>query len=451
VQQHVKRTNHYPVVTASPPNMPNAMAIDEDGQDFSYFSKIKFGSKGKDMWMLLDTGAANTWVMGSNCTTSACLAHDTFGSQDSSTLRVTTSPWSVSYGTGTVQGVTVSDTVAFANYSIELGFGSATVTSNDFNNYPMDGILGLGRTASNEIGTPTVMQVLASKNLLQANILGIHLQRNSDGAKDGQITFGGIDHSKYQGAVSYTATVSADSSLWEIPVDDLAVSGVSCKLKAKSAIIDTGTSYILMPPPDAQVFHTQIPGSTNTGGSANYMIPCSSSATVQFTFSGVTYDIHPIDYMGKADSTGKMCASNIVGQQAYSANQWILGDVFLKNVYTVFDFDKDRIGFGVKSAVPSAGSSVTTSSSPNTVTNGASSSLHIPSITTSITKTTVSSSASTSRNPSTSTSASASSTATSTGGDASPLDTTNSAAPIQLHLSCIIVVTITSLLFGALV
>lgn len=428
------------------------MAIDEDGQDLSYFSKVKFGSKGKDMWMLLDTGAANTWVMGSNCTTSACLAHNTFGSQDSSTLHVTTTAWSVSYGTGTVQGVTVSDTVAFANYSVSMSFGSATVTSNDFNNYPMDGILGLGRTASNQIGARTVMQVLAEDNLLEANILGIHLQRNSDGAKDGQITFGGVDHSKFQGSLSYTATVSADSSLWEIPVDDLAVSGTSCKLAGKSAIIDTGTSYILMPPADAQTLHAQIPGSTNTGGSPNFMIPCNSVATVQFSFSGVIYGVHPNDYVGKADNTGKMCASNIIGQQAYSANQWILGDVFLKNVYTVFDFDKNRIGFGLKSAAPSGGSSLTTSASL-TGTTTVSASTRVPSITTGNPKATVSSSVSASPNssaskgPSGSNSPAASSTANpSSGGDGSPLGTTNSALSLQLDLPYLIVIAIFSLL-----
>jgi cathepsin D len=436
--------------------MPNAMAIDEDGQDFSYFSKVKFGSKGKDMWMLLDTGAANTWVMGSNCTTSACLAHDTFGTQDSSTLQVTTTPWSVSYGSGTVQGVTVRDTIAFANYSISTDFGSATVTSNDFNNYPMDGILGLGRTASNEIGTRTVMQVLAEKNLLEANILGIHLQRNSEGAKDGQITFGGVDHSKFKGSLSYTATVSADSSLWEIPVDDLAISGTSCKLAGKSAIIDTGTSYILMPPADAQVLHAQIPGSTDTGGSPNFMIPCNSVATVQFTFSGVTYGVHPKDYVGKADSTGNMCASNIIGLQAYSANQWILGDVFLKNVYTVFDFDKNRIGFGLGSTSSSGGFSLTTSSSM-TGTSSVSSSTRVPAITTSDTKATMSSSISSSptfsasKGPTGSKSPTASSTADpSSGGDGSPLSTTNSALPLQLDLSYLIVIAIFSLLFSGL-
>jgi cathepsin D len=406
--------------------MPNAMAIDEDGQDFSYFSQVKFGSKGKDMWMLLDTGAANTWVMGSSCTTSACLVHNTFGSQDSSTLQITTTPWSVSYGTGTVTGVTASDTIAFANYSIGIDFGSATDTSNDFNNYPMDGILGLGRTASNEIGTRTIMQVLADNNFLGANILGVHLQRNSEGAKDGQITFGGVDYSKFQGSLSYTATVSADSSLWEIPVDDLAISGTSCKLAGKSAIIDTGTSYILMPLADAQTLHAQIPQSTNAGGSPNFMVPCNSVATVQFTFSGVTYSVLPKDYIGKADSAGEMCASNIIGQQAYSADQWILGDAFLKNVYTVFDFDKDRIGFGLKSASPSGGVS---STGPSSLTPTATR--------TSNTKATASSTFPASKGSSVLASPAASATTGPPDGeDGSPLSTTNSAAlPLRLDLS----------------
>jgi cathepsin D len=366
-----------------------------------------------------------------------------------------TTPWSVSYGTGTVEGVTVTDTVAFANYSVQMGFGSATVTSNDFNNYPMDGILGLGRTASNQIGTPTVMQVLDDKNLLQANILGIHLQRNSDGAKDGQITFGGVDRSKFQGSLSYTATVSADSNLWEIPVDDVAVSGTSCKLAGRSAIIDTGTSYVLMPPADAKMLHAQIPGSTNTGGSPNYMIPCSTTKTIQFTFSGVIYSVQSDDYFGKADSTGKMCASNIIGQQAYSANQWILGDVFLKNVYTVFDFDKDRIGFGVESAAPLAGSPMTASSSAGSAAQSASPSTHVSSLTTSTRKTGASSSVSASPSDSTSSRPSASgsgssSAAPSSGADGSPLDTTNSGMAVRWRLPYILVAIMFTLLVSGL-
>ncbi len=444
-EQLAKRDNSYPVVTASTPDLPNAMAIDEDGSDYSYFANMKFGSQGKDMWMLIDTGAANTWVMGSDCTTSACLAHNTFGSQDSSTLSTTTTPFSISYGTGTVEGVVVSDTIAFANYTIEFSFGSAKTTSNDFNNYPMDGIVGLGRPNSDQLGTPSLMTVMDNKNLLRSHVVGVHLQRASDGkaAADGQITFGGIDISKIHGSVSYTNVASTDN-LWEIPNEDAGFNGVSCNLTGKSAIIDTGTSYILMPPSDAAILHAQIPGSTSSGADANFMIPCSTTAPIYFTFSDVTYQVYPKDYMGKV-GTGSMCSSNIIGQEAFGANQWILGDVFLKNVYTVFDFDKNRIGFGMQSAATSSGASSITSAVAHSTT-AASTVAPRHSTTVSATKTAPSTSATTSASASaesTASTSSASASATgSLGGDGSPLDATNSATSVQQHFLVVVFVAI---------
>ncbi|OAP54298.1 hypothetical protein AYL99_11399 [Fonsecaea erecta] len=364
----VKRNNVFSVVNSSAPNVPNAMAINEDGDDYTYFSTMKFGSKGQEMYMLIDSGSANTWVMGSNCKSDACQIHNTYGSEDSSTLQTTTQTWSMTYGTGEVEGVVVKDTVQLANYTVELGFGLASSASDDFNNYPMDGILGLGRPASDALGSPTIMQVLNEKGQLSANILGVHLQRSSDGTNDGQITFGGIDSSKFNGKLSYSKTLNTNS--WQIAASDAGVDGKSVGFQSKTAMVDTGTSYILLPPSDAAALHQLIPGSSANG--ETYTIPCSSSANVFFTISGFQYSVSPKDYVGKPSGSSGSCQSNIIGHQAFGPNDWILGDVFLKNVYTVLDFDNARVGFGtISGAVPVNDNTATTSRSTTSATSSA--------------------------------------------------------------------------------
>jgi cathepsin D len=344
----VKRDNKFPVVLSNQPSNPNALAIHQDGSDFSYFSTVKFGSEGKEMYMLIDTGSANTWVMGSTCKSASCGIHNTFGSADSNTLKMTTKAWSLAYGTGEVDGLVASDKVAFAGYSLDLSFGLASVASDDFNNYPMDGILGFGPPQSNELGTKTIMAALDDQTKLKDNILGVHLQRAADGTKDGELIIGGIDKSKFSGDLNYLPAVNANS--WEIKVDDAYVGGSACGLSGKTAMIDTGTSYLLMPPSDADAVHSKIPGSAHNG--EMFALPCDSSVSLQIGFNGVKYTVSPKDYVGKVSGSG--CISNIIGHQAFGPGQWILGDVFLKNVYTVFDFDKDRIGrflFSIRSTI----------------------------------------------------------------------------------------------------
>lgn len=291
--------------------------------------------------MLIDTGSANTWVFSSDCQSDTCSIHNTFGAADSTTLKSTTETWSLAYGTGSVSGIVATDTIAFANYSVTMGFGLATNASNDFNNYPMDGILGLGRKSSEQLSTPTVMEVLDSSTSISQNILGIHLSRAADGTKDGEITFGGVDTSKFTGSISYTNTSTDDA--WEIPVDDMLVNGTPAKFTGRSAIIDTGTTFILMPPSDAKTLHALIPGTQANG--EMYTLPCSTTAKLQVRISGTLYSISPKDYVGKPVSSGSStCSSTIIGHQAFGDTEWILGDVFLKNVYAVFDFDGKRIG-----------------------------------------------------------------------------------------------------------
>ncbi|KAJ9226297.1 hypothetical protein DTO027B5_2852 [Paecilomyces variotii] len=339
----IRRDNNYPVIKGKTPTMSHSVAIDEDGHDYSYFSVVDFGSQGKEMWMLLDTGGLNTWVMGTDCTSKACAQHNTFGPGDSSSLQVTSNSWDVGYGSGKVSGVLASDKVSFAGFEFTMTFGWAKQTSDDFLQYPFDGILGLGRSDNNQLGTKSFMDAVSDAKLLKSNIVALSLQRASDGAKDGEISFGAVDQNKFAGDITYTNT-TGDASFWQIPLDDASVDGKALNLTGRSAIIDSGTSYILIPPEDASALHALIPGSSPSG--EDFVIPCSSNSTVAITFSGATYAISPKDYVGSTiDNTGNNCMSNIIGHTTFGNTDWLVGDVFMKNVYSVFDYDNNRVGF----------------------------------------------------------------------------------------------------------
>lgn len=91
-------------------------------------------------------------------------------------------------------------------------------------------------------------------------------------------------------------------------------------------------ALILMPPNDAGVLHNAIPNSI-TDGQGNFAIPCNTNASIQIQFNGQKFSISSKDYVGApVQGSSNLCVSNILGQQVGSGNQWLMGDVFLKNV-----------------------------------------------------------------------------------------------------------------------
>lgn len=149
-----------------------------------------------------------------------------------------------------------------------------------------------------------------------------------------------------------TAANVAKGGLWEAKLDGVYINGQSVLTPGSTAItgiIDTGTTLILAPPTFAMSIHAAIPGA-QSDGQGSFAIPCTTQIRMAFGFGGTQFSIDPRDYLGAAvDATGVMCLSNISGQSIGTAGQFLVGDVFLKNVYTVFDADNNQIGFGAKS------------------------------------------------------------------------------------------------------
>ena len=324
--------------------MPNSAAIDQDGTDYSYFAEVQLGSNAKTLYMLLDTGASNTWVMGPDCTSPACSTHLSYGPNDSTSLVESSNAFTIGYGTGDVSGHVITDTFTMAGMTVTLTFGSASTVSDNFANWPMDGLLGLGRFNSSVMQGNSYIQAITNLKTLPTVLFGVSLSRTADGTTDGEIAFGAPDPAKFRGSISYSPMEPGQQG-WEVPVDDMAVAGKPLGLTGNQAFIDTGTTYMLIPASDAQTLFGQVPGSVNSGDYWN--IPCDTTIEIAVVFQGVSFNISPEDYVGDPQGNN-LCQSHIIGHAALGDNQWLLGDTFMKNVYTVFDADQARIGFATR-------------------------------------------------------------------------------------------------------
>ena len=324
-------------MAAAVPTTPTSVGIDQDGTDYSYFAKVKMGSNGTVMNMLLDTGAGTSWVMGHDCDSVPCKRHNNFGAIDSTTFKSKDVEFELHYGSGNVSGTIATDSLTIAGFTLQPTFGIAKVASDDFKNFPIDGILGLAQSKGPH---ETFIETLVAAKVLTANMFGVSISRSTDGPNTGVLNFGAPDPSRFVGDLAYTAVQGPDKDDWAIPMDGISFDGKKADIQFKVAYIDTGTSYIFSKKEEVLRLHGTIPGAT-TADNVTYKVPCTTTLPLIFTFGANSYSISARDWVGP--NVKGQCTSNIYGHDVVG-DAWLLGDTFLKNVYAVFDIDANRIG-----------------------------------------------------------------------------------------------------------
>jgi hypothetical protein len=203
----------------------------------------------------------------------------------------------------------------------------------------------------------------------------------------GGITYGGIDVARFAGPLAW-ATVQATASnffstvyvYWQVSLIDVRVGTNAISIPSNMPIvIDTGTSLTLFPLSIAQEINSLMGlRQLNTGSSSGSYLwgtPCpngnipSSFTPITLTVGSVKLVVAPSTYVfQQADSTGRIiCISGISGQDT-SSKQAILGNVILRQFYTVFDFSAKKIGFAECNRFPNVTSQLVAGSfakSPN--------------------------------------------------------------------------------------
>ncbi|KAF7981561.1 hypothetical protein HWV62_33173 [Athelia sp. TMB] len=287
-------------------------------EDDTYVAAVTVGTQ--VFSLIVDTGSSNTWVGAGTKLTGG-----------TSTGKAVT----VSYGSGSFSGTEYTD-------SGEL-ISQVAKTSSGFTG--VDGIIGFGpvilteNTVTGVTEVPTFLDNLYSQGSISTEVLGVYYTAESgsdDDDTNGELTLGGMQ-----------TTTGETEYYWGVAVS--AITYGTTSLGSGSAIVDTGTTLIYIPSTAYTKFLTASGGKTDSStGLAIYKTE--PTANFSFTIGGTVLSLTPAEYLiPKAQYT----VWGLTGSSYYSwissggssGVDFIIGQKFIENYYTVFDTTNARVGF----------------------------------------------------------------------------------------------------------
>ncbi|KAI9451913.1 aspartic peptidase A1 [Lactarius psammicola] len=343
--------------------------------DSSYYGSIAIGTPPVAYNVILDTGSADLWVADSSCTTN-CRGIQTFDTTSSSSYNNLTEEFSIRYGSGSASGTLATDVVQMAGFQVDRQvLATCDVISDGLLSSPVSGLMGLGWQSLSSSGSVPFWQSLFQANALDEPLMAFYLTRyvnqtNVDDLEPGGVfTLGVTNTSLYTGQIDYQSVDSTD--YWTLTMSNLTVNSNSVTLPSGSssrAAIDTGTTLVGGPSAQISELYAQIPGSTaGTGNYEGYYIyPCSTTVNVALSFGGQSWSISPDDFrlteLSNNQCLGGFFELSSSQSSTSSSVGWIVGDTFLKNVYSVYRANPASVGFAALAA--NAQGSVTTGGVP---------------------------------------------------------------------------------------
>jgi hypothetical protein len=319
----------------------------KDYANAQYYGTISIGTPPQSFQVIFDTGSSNLWVPKVGCKHCGLPfigKKSKYDHQTSSTYMEDGADFEIMYGSGSVSGFFSKDSVTVADDIIIEGqrFGEIQDAGGLGVAYSLgkfDGILGLGFTSISIDGATTVFENALKQNKLDQPIFSFYLGDNAPG----ELTFGGYDSSKFEGDLKYVHLDAA--TYWQITLDKVVAGDFEKTSSDKiTAIVDSGTSLLTGPKADIAKIAAAVGATPNIVG--EYTIDCKKLdeiPDVVFTIGGVEYTIPGKKTVIQAQGT---CLFAFMGMDFPAPGpQWILGDVFMREYYTVFNYNDKTIGF----------------------------------------------------------------------------------------------------------
>jgi len=319
--------------------------IVKDYANAQYYAEVLIGTPPQSFDVIYDTGSSNLWVPEVGCVNCGYFwlhgGKNKYDQKKSSTFVEVGSSFDIQYGSGAVSGKFEEDTVTlaqdiavqkqqFGSIHDAKGMGVAYAFSY------FDGILGLGFDSISVGGVETVFHNAIDQGLVEEGMFAFYLGDNADG----ELTFGGYDEEKFTGELKWVPL--SEETYWRIAIDSIQIGSYSSE--SSDGIVDSGTSLIVGPTKDVREIANEIGAKPMITG--QYTVDCETLQDIpdiEWTIDGTAYSVPGEKLV--IQSSG-LCLFAMMGVDFPSPGpKWILGDVFMRVYYTVFDYDNARIGF----------------------------------------------------------------------------------------------------------
>eukprot|EP00584_Thalassiosira_punctigera_P008969 CAMPEP_0172527268 /NCGR_PEP_ID=MMETSP1067-20121228/1999_1 /TAXON_ID=265564 ORGANISM="Thalassiosira punctigera, Strain Tpunct2005C2" /NCGR_SAMPLE_ID=MMETSP1067 /ASSEMBLY_ACC=CAM_ASM_000444 /LENGTH=448 /DNA_ID=CAMNT_0013310977 /DNA_START=13 /DNA_END=1359 /DNA_ORIENTATION=- len=357
----------------------------KDLENAQYYGTLKIGTPHpQEFNMVFDTGSADLWVPGRSCAANSKNCHgkkafDKAASTSFSEVPVgSLSNFSIEYGSGKVKGKFVRDTVTVAeDYTVD-DQTFAVVDSTDglkdvYKDSKFDGVIGLAfdKLSSMGQGEKTFVSNLADQPDINA-MFSFYLGDE----EDGELAIGGYNADLMQDPDDIHWVPVVMPAYWMVDMDKVKFGDFAAS--AVVGIMDTGTSLVYGPKAQVNELAESISGSKWDKELELFNIPCDADLPdLELSMGGKAFTVpaHDLGFMSEDDDGEHVCfltvsvmdfgggagegfdatdaelgakasreIQDLVGGLPGADNIWLVGDVFLRQQYCIFDYDNQQFG-----------------------------------------------------------------------------------------------------------
>ncbi|KAH7334771.1 aspartic peptidase domain-containing protein [Rhizoctonia solani] len=369
------------------------LTMSGDGYSEAIYSLGVTVSSGATFEMQIDCGSSDTWLAASSCKSTVC--------QRAGTSLYGWSPTTVDSGTitdltylvGRVQGNIVFENIQLGNYAIaNQALLSADRVENERLTSNFVGLLGLALEYNSlfvdqfqdklAFSTSTVITNLFSSSTAPNNrTIGISLRRpgQPNSGTPSLLSIGRHPSKVVPDPSKIVYSSITDGTHWRLPVTEITAwiagdynnTAKAYNFQTRSdvqitgstvsgsrsiwplATIDTGGAHIISTRALANAFW----GAFGIGPASDgmYYVPCNVPVNVTFEIGGVAYAVHPLDmtYHDSYNPYSGNCVGSWQASDALYSTDIVLGSAFMRNVYTVLQYDSSKPGAAMGNYDPS--------------------------------------------------------------------------------------------------